>query len=187
MVIRSRHGDEISSVEEWGRLAGPAAAQHWKDGRSAKELAKSWIAGDGPQRFLRELFNGLENTRQLRIEEAVAEEQIAFDGFPGGKRNHDLLIRGRCAGGPVVIGLEAKADETFGQTIAKYRRDALVVRASGKTTNAPERLENLLSDIGEISLTQTPSFGDLRYQLLSGVAGTLAAAEGRWYGRVHCP
>lgn len=87
------------------------------------------------------------------------------------------MIRGRCASGPVVIGLEAKADETFGQTIGTYRRDALAVRAAGKTTNAPERLENLLQDVGDISLSRNPTFGDLRYQLFSGVDGTLAAAQ----------
>jgi len=47
MSVRSRHGLEINTVEEWGRLAGPAAVEQWKDGRSAKELAKSWIAGEG--------------------------------------------------------------------------------------------------------------------------------------------
>jgi hypothetical protein len=87
------------------------------------------------------------------------------------------LIRGECAAGPVVIGLEAKADESFGETIATYRRKALAVREAGKSTNAPERLENLLSDIALISLERNPTFGDLRYQLFSGVAGTLAAAE----------
>jgi hypothetical protein len=176
VAIWNRHRAEIKTVEDWGRLAAPAAAEHWKDGRSAKELAKSWIAGAGP-RSLGELFDSLDDTRGLRIEEAIAEAQVGFDEFPGGKRNHDLLIRGRCAAGPIVIGLEAKADETFGQTIATYRRDSLAVRAAGKTTNAPERLEHLLQDVGDISLTRNPTFGDLRYQLFSGVAGTLAAAE----------
>jgi hypothetical protein len=176
VVIWNRHRAEIKSVEDWGRLAAPAAVEHWKDGRSAKELAKAWIEGAG-LRSLSELFESLDDTRDFQVEEAVAEAQIAFDDFPGGKRNHDLLIRGRCAAGPIVIGLEAKADETFGQTIATYRRDALAARTAGKTTNAPERLENLLQDIGNISLSRNPGFGDLRYQLFSGVAGTLAAAQ----------
>jgi hypothetical protein len=176
MVIRNRHEEQIRTVEEWGRLAKPASATHWKDGRSAKELAKSWVSGDGP-RALVDLLDSVPDTRSLRIDEAIAEAQVAFDNFPGGKRNHDLLIRGECASGPIAIGLEAKADETFGQTVAKYRDDALRVRASGKPTNAPERLEHLLDDIAAASLNRTPSFGDLRYQLFSGIAGTLAAAH----------
>jgi hypothetical protein len=124
-----------------------------------------------------ELFEGQEETRGLHVETAVAEAQIAFDQYPGGKRNHDLLIRGHCAGGPIVIGLEAKADETFGQTIAKYRSNALRTRAAGGSTNAPERLAKLLEDLGQINLERTPTFGDLRCQLFSAVAGTLVAAR----------
>jgi len=77
----------------------------------------------------------------------------------------------------VVIGLEAKADESYGETIATYRRNALAIRAAGRSTNAPERLSGLLTDIGLISLDTHPTFGDLRYQLFSGVAGTLAAVS----------
>jgi hypothetical protein len=175
-VIRSRAGDEIRTVDDWGRLAKPAHESHWKDGRSAKELAKAWVAGEGQKALVR-LFDSHTDLQGLAIESAVAEEQVAFDGFPGGRRNHDLLVRGRCAHGPVVVGLEAKADETFGQTVARYQSDALAVREAGKTTNAPERLTALLDDIGAILLERTTTFGDLRYQLFSGVAGTLAAAE----------
>jgi hypothetical protein len=174
--VRNRHGAKIGTVEEWGQLAAPAAKEHWKDGRSAKELAKSWISGVGSQ-SLGELFDSLERTRDLQIANGIAEAQISFDKFPGGKRNHDLLIHGACAAGPVVIGLEAKADETFGQTVATYLRDALALRNDGRTTNAPERLANLLKDVAGTSLTQNSNLGNLRYQLFSGVAGTLAAAH----------
>jgi hypothetical protein len=175
-VVRSRDGVEIRTVDEWGRLAKPAHESHWKDGRSAKELARAWVSGAGETALARLLDTHAE-TRGLLIDTAVAEEQVAFDHFPGGKRNHDLLIRGHCSSGPVVIGLEAKADETFGQTIATYKRDALDRRRAHKTTNAPERLKNLLDDIGLISLELNPTFGDLRYQLFSGVAGTLATTK----------
>jgi hypothetical protein len=140
------------------------------------ELAKSWIAGEG-QAALRRLLDTCEETAGLVIESAVAEAQVSFDQYPGGKRNHDLLIRGRCIGGPIVVGLEAKADETFGETIAAYDRHARRLRAAGQRTNAPERLKALLDEVGAMSLERVPSFGDLRYQLFSGVAGTLAAAH----------
>ena len=176
VVIQNRAGAAIHSVEEWEALAPPASNAHWKDGRSAKELATAWTTGSGPDALI-ELFAGNDDLGALRIHDATAEAQVAFDEFPGGRRNHDLLIRGKCAAGPVVIGLEAKADETFGQTITTYRREALAVREAGKPTNAPERLDNLIADIGLISLERNPTFGDLRYQLFSGVAGTLAAAR----------
>lgn len=55
---------------------------------------------------LSELFESLEETRELPIAEATAEARVAFDEVPGGKRNHDLLVRGQCAAG-LVVGLEA--------------------------------------------------------------------------------
>ena len=176
-VISNRDGVPIRSVKEWGRLAKPAATNHWKDGRSAKELAKSWIAGDGQAALIR-LLDTHQATADLSIDSAMAEAQVSFDEYPGGKRNHDLLVRGTCASGSIVIGLEAKADESFGQTIAAYDRHARRIRDAGKSTNAPERLTALLDEIGAMSLERVPSAGDLRYQLFSGVAGTLAAADG---------
>jgi hypothetical protein len=111
----------IYSVDEWRDHAGPASAEHWKDGRSAKELAKAWIKGDGIAALVR-LLDTESQTAGLVIEQAVAEAQVAFDSC--GKRNHDLLIKGRVARGPIVIGLEAKADETFGETVEAYEAKA---------------------------------------------------------------
>ncbi|MCA1699040.1 MAG: hypothetical protein LC790_09130 [Actinobacteria bacterium] len=173
--IVNRRQRPIQSVDEWGEHAGPASREHWKDGRSAKELANAWIGGDGPDALIA-LLNTRPETANLRIEEAVAEAQVGFDSYPGGKRNHDLLIRGQTAGGAIIIGLESKADETFGETIKSYASKSAAKRASQKPTNAPERLKGLFEDIAGSSLTEKQAFGDLRYQLFSAVAGTLAAA-----------
>ena len=154
-TITNRHAEPIRSVEEWGTLAKPASASHWQDGRSAKELAKAWISGDG-QVALRRLLDTRKETARPRIESAVAEAQVAFDGYPGGKRNHDLLIRAHCSGGKPVMGLEAKADETFGQTVGEYDRNARALSATGQRTNAPDRLRRLLDEIGAMSLERVP-------------------------------
>jgi hypothetical protein len=175
-TLSSRHGRAIETLEDWRIHASPASEKHWKDGRSAKELAKAWIRGTGPTDLAR-LLDLQPQTSSVMFQSAVAEEQIAFDRFPGGKRNHDLLIRGTTKGGQVVVGLEAKADERFGQTVKRYLADGLALRQRGKTTNAPERLSDLLRGVADTNLDRTPDFGDLRYQLFSGVAGTLAATE----------
>jgi hypothetical protein len=174
--VFNRHGRRLESVSDWGKYAPPASPQHWKDGRSAKELAKSWISGSALN-ALTELFESRLETAGLVVESAVAEAQVAFDSHPGGRRNHDLLIHGRVPSGPIVIGLEAKADETFGETVRAYEARALKTRNSGATTNAPERLDELMDGIAATTLRATPAFGDLRFQLFSGVAGTLAAAR----------
>jgi hypothetical protein len=176
-TVENRKGQRIESVEDWEVLGAPASERHWKDGRSAKELAKAWTSGSGVADLTR-LLDTRSETSGLAISSAVAEAQVGFDKFPGGKRNHDLLIRGRTAVGELVIGLEAKADESFGETVADYRTAALTRRGADKPTNAPERLEGLLRDIGSPSLASTPGSDELRYQLFSAVAGTLAAADG---------
>jgi hypothetical protein len=174
--LTSRHGRAIRTLEDWRIQASPASETHWKDGRSAKELARVWTEGSGPE-DLTQLLALQPATSDFKIVSAIAEEQVAFDRHPGGKRNHDLLIRGEAGGGRVVVGLEAKADETFGQTVRRYLADGLALRRRGKNTKAPERLAGLMQDVASVSLDRTPTFGDLRYQLFSGVAGTVAAAQ----------
>jgi len=79
----NRHGQPITSVDEWGRLAAPAGQDHWQDGRSAKELARTWIEGDGVG-ALRHLLDRNQRISGLEIECAIAEAQTSFDEWPGG-------------------------------------------------------------------------------------------------------
>jgi hypothetical protein len=175
-LIVNRHGEPIHSVDEWGLLAKPASVIHWQDSRSAKELAKAWTDGSGPA-VLAKLLARDALTADLRITKATAEAQTAFDSLPGGRRNHDLLIEAEGTGGPTIIGLEGKADETFGQTIKAYARAAEKKSERGEPTNAPQRLKGLLADLAATTLEARPELGKLRYQLFSAVAGTLAAAK----------
>lgn len=175
-LVHNRHNVPIESREDWRQLASPASPIHWKDGRSAMELAKAWIGGAG-QAALARLLEMHPETKDLVIDDAIAEAQVSFDRYPGGKRNHDLLIHGHCRSGDVVIGLEAKADEPFGQTVGQYEAKAQATRRAGITTNAPERIAELMTAVLGPSAAGVPTMRDLRYQLFTGIAGTLAAAE----------
>lgn len=174
--IVSRCGKTIRSVEEWGVEARPAKAEHWQDGRSAKELAKAWINGSGPA-ALTALLDLDRATAGLRIDHAVAEAQTAFDRWPGGKRNHDLLVTGETLGGRITIGVEGKADETFGQTLKSYAASSQRLIAQGTPTNAHLRLDELTTALVGVTLSRSDVLLPLRYQLFSAVAGTLAEAE----------
>lgn len=114
----------------------------------------------------------------LRIESMHVEAQTPFDEHPGGARNHDLLIVGTAAGGSVLVSVEAKAGETLGPTVAQYRRAAEKREAGGKPTNAPARLDALLRRFVSHHDPRSERVEELRYQLLTAVAGTLAAANG---------
>jgi hypothetical protein len=120
--------------------------------------------------------DGSRRLRNFEPSRGIAEAQSRFDSFRGGKRNHDLLVLGEAAGGRVAVGIEGKADEPFGETIGEYRRGALSRATSGKPTNAPARLDGLLAAFGTLGV-EPARLDDVRYQLFSAVAGTLAAAR----------
>lgn len=170
MTFEGNDGAPIVSLDDWKVHGGPAAGHHWQPGRSAFELARDWIEGDGAQSTAallgaRPEFAGLSYSR------AIAEKKTRFDDNPRGPRNHDLLVEATTAEGPIVIGIEGKADETFDKPLAEWRLDANP--ESGKAA----RLDGLTMSFFGTTLDQDPSLGTLGYQLLSALAGTLADAH----------
>ena len=165
-----RQGDAIADICDWKRYGSPASARHWKPGRSAHCTAEAWLSGSGA-RSLRALLDRAPELAGLEIERAVVEEQTSFDHLRGGRRNHDLLVAGTADGKPTVVGVEAKADETFGQTVAEYAKDA--------SAGAAERLRLVTRALAGGTAGDGPDLDPLRYQLFSGIAGTLAAARER--------
>src|SRR4051794_22156244 len=143
--LTNRRGEAIRDLDAWGELAGPASYKHWKPLRSAYELARAWVDGDGAAAVRRALDANPDLTGFVP-ESAVAEAQTRFDAY-GGPRNHDLLIHGTVDAGSVTVSVEGKADETFGQTVAQYAQAANAKRARGEGTNAPERLASLVPAI----------------------------------------
>src|SRR3954449_2208887 len=88
--IASNAGDPIRSVRDWGRLAPPASAHHWREHRSAFELARAWVEGPASQQ-LHALLTSRREFTDVRLQRAIAERRSWFDDIPGGPRNHDLL------------------------------------------------------------------------------------------------
>jgi len=100
---------------------------------------------------------------------AVPEFKVPL---PGGDRpsQNDLFLLGRSKAGPVSVMVEGKVSESFGPTIAEWRKDA----SAGKE----ERLSFLIRTIG---LAGTPD-GSSRYQLFHRAAS--AVLEGERYRAV---
>jgi hypothetical protein len=173
--IEGRRGEAITDLESWRELGGPASAGHWADGRSAKCLAEAWL-GDGAENLSALLAAAPEGQLDGFVPRiGIAEAQTRFDRYRGGKRNHDLLVIGEGPAGRTVVGVEGKADETFGLTIAEHL-DAVDCRlARGERSNARARFEGLLATLGPTGCSEE-DVADLRYQLFTATAGTLAAA-----------
>lgn len=169
MEIKSSSGQVITSLNDWFRHSPPAAGErHWKEGRSAKELAKYWMKNGElivVPNELQSLFNSNPVTSELLVESVIPECTTKLDNFGKG-RMHDLLLIGKKDECSIVISIEAKADETFGPTIAERHRNNSV------NSKIDERI-NLLSK----QLFLDVNIESLRYQLLHGIAGTLLEAK----------
>lgn len=163
--------DPIRTTDEWFSKCPPQGKEvQWKDGRSAKETAKHWING-APSEFL-----NLVKPLGVCIDVVYPEHVTHFDANGGNGRNHDLLIIGKDkANKKVVISVESKADEPFGKYISEYKKEIAKKIAGGINTNAGKRINELLP---AIVLDKYSSQTDqIRYQLLTAIAGTFAEAK----------
>jgi hypothetical protein len=140
-------------------------------GTSAPTLATVW---SGPLDLLAALETHPDLV-DLVIHDAVVEMKSTFDESGGNARNHDLVVHASTPKGePVAVFVEAKAGEPLGETVAKQR----VIAAKAKQKNARSKAEKRLVDlVGGLELGD-PRIEDVRYQLLTAWAGTLASADG---------
>jgi hypothetical protein len=173
MEFLSNDGRRLATLADWRDHGGPVSAKQWAEGRSARELAHAWIESDAAEQVT-SLLTTVPAFAGLVLDRGIAEKQTRFDDIRGGPGHHDLLVVGAAPSGPVVIGVEGKADEPFDE-----RLDVWVTRAgaAGEESRAPERLDRLTTAFFGTTLDEDPFLAPLRYQLLSGLAGTLADAR----------
>ncbi len=159
----------ISNLSEWGEIVFTGKKKvHWKKGRSAYSLADFIINENGVSE-IKELVSPFIN-ENFNLEKGIPELEVRFDKHGHG-REHDLGIWGTTQSGKrIFIGVEAKVDESFGDTIASAYHKAKAKELNGEATNAPKRIEELLTfNFDKIK----ESDFQLRYQLLFYTAGTL--------------
>lgn len=169
-------GQELKGVAEWKEAMPARVRERWS--RSAAEIAYSWGDGGIPAEVA-ELLDARPETRGFAPSYARPEGATAIDRFPGGDRSHDLLLAGAAGDTSVVVGIEAKTDEPFDASLERYRARAMAKRASGEKTNAPERLDGLITCLFGPTANEAEWLGGLGYQLLSGAVGVLAEAQER--------
>lgn len=88
-----------------------------------------------------------------------------------------MLVLAEDKNGGVLISIESKADESFGEIIKGYYLRKIVDRINGVPTKAPDRIEKLLNNVFERSIDL--EVFNLRYQLLHAIAGIVAEANRR--------
>ena len=163
-------GNLITHLDDWPR---PKKEGQWQCGRSAMELARYWtdthLCGSVPpdyRELLEPKFPG------IKLHEGRPEYATALPPKgSSGPRMHDLHLWGTGPTGSMTVCVEAKADESFGQTLEEERRKAQKDLLSNPRSEKKTRLEDLLECVwGVRQLTELLS--DLRYQLLHALAGT---------------
>lgn len=184
MTIR-KSGKLIETLEDWESLAGPKTKDQWVDGRSAKEAARAWLEGKSltmPSEINSALANSDYFGNILKWE-AEPEARLKFDDFKGEPRNSDLSVKVIDEMGPYLLTVEAKADESFGQTIAKTYAQATARLLDNPRSNGINRILQLSYIILGMNNENEIQKTSIRYQLLTACAGTLAEAEKHGYGR----
>lgn len=165
MKILSESNQLVQTLEDWQKYCPPAKAIHWKDARSAKETAKAWLYSP-PVEFL-SMFGST-----ISVTEIYPEHKTKFDDNGGNVRNHDLLVLGKdLDGNKMVTCVESKVDEPFGDILSTR-----ITKAESELKKNPN--SRVLLRIADL---RNALFGaeeekqlELRYQLLTAAAGTMA-------------
>lgn len=166
MLILSHSGTPITHLTQWPHRHG-----QWQAGRSAMELAKYWVAG---AQMIPVELNALLEAEFGPIHLKRGEPEKATPLPPKGAhgpRMHDLWLKGSLEDErSLTICVEAKADESFGETVAEYQTAATKALRGSPKSKRQARLDILKSMIwGE---TPPINLASLRYQLLSALTGT---------------
>lgn len=169
-----KNGIQLRTLEDWRHLAGPKRSGHWKDDRSAKENARRWL--DAAPHLPSEIAELLSraNIRPIGSWFAEPEARVNFDDL-GEPANVDMLVNAEDDIGPIVICIEAKVDETFGETLEKTLSNAQQRLKKSPASKGVMRIERLASTF-RLDLSR-PDIQQLRYQLLTLTAATIAEAR----------
>lgn len=110
---------------------------------------------------------------------AEPEVRLRFDDYPGEPRNSDLVVDASDRHGPLLIAVEGKADEPFGETVAKTLAACRERLLTNPRSRGVARAEGLIQWLfGEHTL-DAAAVDSLRYQLLTATAGAIREAERR--------
>jgi hypothetical protein len=154
-----------SGPHDWQWLLAKPGLQ-WKHGASAMALADAWESAQGwPPEVNRALQRS--DLADLDLLLALPEHQTPLPGGRAASQTDLLVLARQSAGGLVVLAVEGKAREPFGEdTVAAWR----VPETAGRKA----RLAYLLELLG---LADDERTDGLRYQLLHRAAAALIEAE----------
>lgn len=174
MELFDRKGRPIA---DWRMWTPPKDEKHWRCGRSAMELARTWFTAPAPTvpPEMSAILESRPETAGAVLEQGWPELQTLLPE-KGEGRNHDLVLVGRNTRGKLLIAVEAKVDETMGPQISRYWKQSKRTQGS----YAWRRIDTLLKcAFGESATALAEPWASLPYQLLTALAGTAIEAHRR--------
>jgi hypothetical protein len=153
-----------TGIDDWQKLLAQPD-KHWREGYSAMCIAKSWQHAAGFPAPIAAVFRaGGEPFASLRPLLIIPEHKVKLRGA-GHDSQNDVWVLARHSNGLASITVEGKVDESFGDTITEWGKNA----SAGKR----ERLAFLTTTIGLSG--EVP--GTVRYQLFHRAASALIEAD----------
>lgn len=149
----------------------------WKDKKSAESLANYWFKTDHKdfQSMLNDLFG------EYSLGDGFFEYCTVFDESFRGPREHDLCFPLVKAGmHTITVGIEAKGNESYDKLISKQAQIAQSMISAGKKTKLLDRVQSMylaMEDPANNRIRNIKDFSSMRYQLFSGLCGTIAEAN----------
>jgi len=160
---------EILTVNEWLEHCPPTnPTKQWVDKRSAKEMAKFWTDIQKQNDFLMYLNKV---NKELVFDYALPEISTKFDNYKS-PRKTDLCIFAKNKNKRVLISIEGKSDEHFGENcIDKEWVLSINQKIKKKGSKKLDRIIELYRRFNSDS-----DFIKLRYQLTYWLAGSIDEA-----------
>ncbi len=126
---------------------------------------------------IKALLDSSELTSNMEVDIVFPEIKLRFDDCGGNDRVSDIAFVGRSGERKIAVTIEAKGDESFGETVAKTFEAAVETRLGNPRSRALDRVVALPQTMLRPWKKGQSKVGDLRYQLLTAMAGTLANAH----------
>lgn len=158
---------------QWRSLLGDPK-KHWKRGRSALETAMSWESaqadphGRGLPAEVGTIFDRTPDLAGASLIIAIPEHQVALDTARAPSHS-DVWALLRNRQGLISLSVEAKAGESFGDTVAKWMTQN--DKSAGREARLKMLCERLNRPIG------LKACGELRYQLFHRTVSAILEAE----------
>lgn len=163
------YNDVQNAYNEFGKK------KDWCEGKSAESLARFWFNENAdPFISMLESIFGI-----VKLTDGYFEATTSFDDVPRGPRNHDVLFKKVIyEKGKMTIGVEAKGNEEYANLIKEKYDYVNKKRQIGQNSNQDIRLDaifdSLNSNENKIDINV---YRELRYQLFSGLVGTITEAK----------